>query len=88
MENNEQNNDDLQRSALEARIKKIDEQISLLNTIKSQSLAKLQSLPKTIPQQSKPVVNNQTLEDKIGNSEGNSGDTILNSTSGPKPKRN
>lgn len=63
--NDEQNNIDLQRSALQARIKKIDEQIALLNTIKSQSLAKLQSFPPIIPQQSNPVVNNQTLKDKI-----------------------
>ena len=65
MENDEQNNHDLQRSALEARIKKIDEQIALLNTIKSQSLAKLQSLPQITPQQLKPVVNSQTFDDKI-----------------------
>lgn len=61
----EQNNHDPQRSALEARIKKIDEQIAVLTTIKSQSLAKLQSLPQIANQQSNPVVNNQTFKDKV-----------------------
>jgi len=42
---------DPQRNALETRIKKIDEQIVLLNTIKNQSLAKLQSLPQITAQQ-------------------------------------
>ncbi len=63
--NDEQNNHDPQRDALEARIKKIDEQIALLNTIKNQSLSKLQSLPQITTQQFNPVVNNQTLEDKV-----------------------
>ena len=65
MENDEQNNHDLQRSTLEARIKKIDEQIAVLNTIRSQILAKLQSLPQVTSQQINPVVNNQTFEDKV-----------------------
>jgi len=63
--NDDQNDPNQERLAIEAKIKKIDEQIAVLNTIKSQSLAKLQSLPQIAPQQSNPVVNNQTLEDKI-----------------------
>jgi len=55
-----QNNHDPQRKALEERIKKIDEQIALLNTIKNQSLARLQSLPQITSQQPKPVINSQT----------------------------
>ncbi len=56
---------DPQRNALETRIKKIDEQIVLLNTIKNQSLAKLQSLPQIHGTTAYPVVNNQTFEDKV-----------------------
>lgn len=62
--NDDQNNSDQQRSALETRIKKIDEQIAVLNTIRSQSLAKLQSLPQLKPQHD-PVINNQTFENKV-----------------------
>ncbi len=64
-ENGYHNNPDPQRKALEARIKKLDEQIVLLNTIKSQSLAKLQSFPSTVSSQPNPLVNNQTLNDKV-----------------------
>lgn len=56
---------DQQRSVLEDKIKKIDEQIALLNSIKNQSLAKLQSLPEITVQHPNPVVNNQTAADKI-----------------------
>ena len=56
--NDEQNNPEQQRSVLEAKIKKIDEQIALLNTIKNQSLSRLQSLPHIASQQANPVVNN------------------------------
>ncbi len=56
----EQNNHVPQRKALEERIKEIDEQIALLNTIKNQSLAKLQSLPQITAQQPNPVINSQT----------------------------
>ena len=58
--NDEQNNHVPQRKALEERIKEIDEQIALLNTIKNQSLAKLQSLPQITAQQPNPVINSQT----------------------------
>jgi superfamily II DNA or RNA helicase len=56
----EQNNHVPQRKALEERVKEIDEQIALLNTIKNQSLAKLQFLPQVTAQQPNPVINSQT----------------------------
>jgi len=58
--NDEQNNYDPQREALEKKIEEINKQIALLNTIKNQSQAKLQSLPQITPQQSEPVINSQT----------------------------
>ncbi len=63
--NDEQNNHDPQREALEKKIEEIDEQIALLNAIKNQSIAKLQSIPKITSRQSIPVINNQSFEDKI-----------------------
>jgi len=62
---NDYQNTDPERTALEARIKKIDEQIALLNDLKTQSFTKLHSLPQSTPQQPNPVVNNRTLTDKI-----------------------
>jgi len=56
---------DQQRNVLENKIKKIDEQIALLNSIKNQSLAKLQSFSQITVQHPNPVVNNQTAADKI-----------------------
>src|SRR3989338_249250 len=62
---NDQNNIDQQRNALEAKVRKIDEQIALLNNLKSQCLTKLEPLPQTTVRQSTASVNNQSLEDKI-----------------------
>ena len=42
---NEENRIDQPRSALEVKVKKIDEQIALLNDLKSQCLTQLKSLP-------------------------------------------
>ena len=66
---NDHNNTDPQRNVLEAKVKKIDEQISLLNNFKSQCLTKLQSIPLTAAPQStvssRLSIHNQSLEDKI-----------------------
>lgn len=45
----EQNNTDQQRNTLEAKVKKLDEQIILLNDLKNQYLTKLQSLSQVTP---------------------------------------
>lgn len=60
----DQNNMDHQRTDLETKVKKIDEQIALLNDLKNQCLTKLQSLSQV---QSPPIssVNSQSLDDKI-----------------------
>ena len=63
--NDEQNNADQQRSALEAKVKKLDEQIALLNDLKSQCLIKLNSHSQITSHQSITSNNNQSLEDKI-----------------------
>jgi hypothetical protein len=47
------------------KLKKIDEQIILLNNLKSQCLTKLQSLPRITVPQTTSSVNSQSLEDKI-----------------------
>jgi len=62
--NDEQNNTDSQRSALEVKVKKIDEQIAFLNDIKNQYLTKLQSPSKVV---SHPIssFHSQSLDDKI-----------------------
>lgn len=64
-ENDEQHNVDEQRSVLEVKVRKLDEQIALLNGLKSQCLAKLKSLPQIAIHQSVFSNNNQSLEDKI-----------------------
>ena len=63
--NEEQNNIDQQRSALEAKVKKIDEQTVLLNNLKNQYITKLQSLPQITSHRPITSNNNQSLEDKI-----------------------
>ena len=54
-----------QRSVLETKIKKIDEQIALLNNLKTGCLAKLQSLPKIAAHQPPPFLKNQFSDDKV-----------------------
>ncbi len=55
-----------QQTVLEAKIKKIDEQITLLNDLKNQYLTKLQSCQQiTVPQTTTSSVNSQSLDDKI-----------------------
>ena len=56
---------DQQRSVVKIKIKKIDDQIALLNSIKNQGLAKLQSLSQITVQHPNPVVNNQTAAIKL-----------------------
>ena len=54
-----------QRDAFEAKIRKIDEQIALLNDLKTQCLAQLHSLPQgTVPQPATSI-SNQSLDKKI-----------------------
>ena len=62
---NEENLIDQPRSALEAKVKKIDEQIALLNDFKSQCLIQLKSLPQITSPQPIRSNNNQSLDDKI-----------------------
>jgi hypothetical protein len=54
-----------QRSTLEAKIRKIDEQITILNGLKNQCLTKLQSLPREAVPQQTTLVNSRSLDDKI-----------------------
>lgn len=62
---NDKNNEQ-QRALLEARVKKFDEQIALLNDLKKQCLTKLQSLSEeAVPPQPATQVNSQSLDDKI-----------------------
>ena len=63
--NNEQHNVDQQRSALEAKVKKLDEQITLLNELKGQCLTNLKSLQQITLHQPIPSNYSQSLEDKI-----------------------
>jgi len=60
--NDYQDDPNQERSAIEARIKKIDEQIALLNDLKAKSVAKLQSGPTSQPS---PAPNNQISDEKI-----------------------
>ena len=53
-----------QRDAFEAKIRKIDEQIALLNDLKTQCLAQLHSLPGTVPQPATSI-SNQSLDKKL-----------------------
>ena len=62
---NEENRIDQHRSALEAKVKKIDEQIALLNNLKSQFFTQLKSLPQVTPYQPITPSNNKFLDDNI-----------------------
>jgi superfamily II DNA or RNA helicase len=63
--NDEQHNVDQQRSVLEAKVKKLDEQIALLNDLKGKCLTNLKSLPQTTVHQPILSNHNQSLENKI-----------------------
>lgn len=54
-----------EKIVLEAKIRKIDEQIALLNNLKNQCLTKLQSLPQEVVFQQATSVNSHSLDDKI-----------------------
>ena len=58
-------NTDPEKTILETKIKKIDDQIALLNDLKKQCLAKLESFPREAVLQPTTPVNSQSLDDKI-----------------------
>ncbi|MBF0571705.1 MAG: DEAD/DEAH box helicase family protein [Candidatus Omnitrophica bacterium] len=64
-ENDYQNNSNQERSAIEARIKNIDEQIVLLNNLKVQNLVKLQSFPLSTTLQTNSLSNGHISDEKI-----------------------
>lgn len=65
--NKMQNQDEInqQRDALETKVRKIDEQIALLNDLKNQCLAKLHSPSQGAVPQPSTSISSQSLDDKI-----------------------